>query len=277
MRALGATVLLTAIGAVSVATPAHAVTGLAYVSANSASDSNSVKTLTLACAAGKVAIGGGAYVTGATGDVTIREIRPAIVAGAGRLIVTAQEDPDGFPGTWRLNATAVCITPPAGLAYVSASMTDPALVWATASCGAKRVIGSGYTVSNTGAVKAAGAQIGASNRAYISAEPSRVAGAVIPVTGTAIAVCANAALPGLTDVAVETAQNSLDGKSAIATCPAGTVVIGVGGDLFRFRNHTVIDDFRINSVSRSVTVTGYEDQAGNPDIWAATAYAMCAT
>ena len=155
-------------------------------------------------------------------------------------------------------------------------MTDPARVWATASCGDKRVIGSGYTVSNTGAVKAAGAQIGA-NRAYISAEPSRVAGAVVPVTGTAIAVCANAALPGLIDVAVETAQNSIDGKSATAVCPAGTVVIGVGGDLFRFRNHTVIDDFRIIPASRSVVVTGYEDQAGNPAIWAATAYAVCAT
>lgn len=274
MITLTAAVLVAAVGAVS---PAQAVPGLAYINAVSASDSSSVKTLTVSCPAGKAAIGGGAYVTGATGDVTIREIRPLMSGGIGRLVVAAQEDPDGFAGSWRLDATAVCIPLPAGLAYVSASMTDPALVWATASCGAKRVIGSGYTVSNTGAVKAAGVQIGASNRAYISAEPSRVAGAVIPVTGTAIAVCANAALPGLVDVAVETAQNSLDGKSAVATCPVGTVVIGVGGDLFRFRNHTVIDDFRINPASRSVTVTGYEDQAGNPDIWAATAYAVCAT
>jgi hypothetical protein len=270
-------VLVTAAGAVSAATPAQAVTGLAYVNAGSASDSSSVKTLSVSCAAGMAAIGGGAYVTGATGDVTIREIRPAIVAGAGRLIVTAQEDPDGYANAWRLDATAVCVSPPAGLAYVSESMTDPALVWATASCGAKRIIGSGYSVSSTGAGKAVGAQIGTSNRAYISAEPSRVAGAVIPVTGTAVAVCADAALPGLIDVAVETPQNSVDGKSAIASCPVGTSVIGIGGDLFRFRNHTVIDDLRINPSSRSVTVTGYEDQAGNPDIWAATAYAVCAT
>ncbi len=277
MRALAVTVLVTAIGAVSAATPAQAVAGLAYINANSASDSSSTKSLTLSCPAGKVAIGGGAYVTGATGDVTIREVRPLLAGGIGRLIVSAQEDPDGFAGTWQLSATVVCVPQPAGLAYVSASMTDPALVWATASCGAKRVIGSGYTVSSTGAVKAAGAQIGASNRAYISAEPSRVAGAIVPVTGTAIAVCADAALPGLIDVAVETAQNSLDGKSATAVCPAGTVVIGVGGDLFRFRNHTVIDDLRIIPASRSVMVTGYEDQAGNPDLWAATAYAVCAT
>jgi hypothetical protein len=269
---------MASLAVVSAATPAQAVTGLAYVNAASASDSSAVKTLTIVCAAGKVAIGGGAYVTGATGDVTIREIRPTLVGGVGRLVVVAEEDPDGFSGSWRLDATAVCIPTPAGLSYVSASMTDPALVWATASCGeAKHIIGSGYTVSATGAVKAAGAQIGTSNRAYISAEPSRVPGAVTPVTGTAIAVCANAALPGLVDVQVETAQNSIDGKSAVATCPAGTVVIGVGGDLFRFRNHTVIDDFRINPSSRSVTVTGYEDQFGNPDIWAATAYAVCAT
>jgi hypothetical protein len=276
MRMVTAVALVAAAGVVSAATPAQAVTGLAYVNATSAVDSSAVKTLTLTCAAGQVAIGGGAYVTGATGDVTIREIRPALVAGAVRLIVTAQEDPDGFAGSWRLDATAVCIPQPAGLAFVSGSMTDPALVWATASCGAKRIIGSGYSVSNTGAVKAAGLQI-ASNRAYISAEPSRVAGAVVPVTGRAVAVCADAALPGMTDVTVETAQNSSDGKSATATCPAGTAVIGVGGDLFRFRNHTVIDDFRISPASNAVTVTGYEDQAGNPDVWAATATAVCAT
>jgi hypothetical protein len=264
-------------GAVSVASPAQAVTGLAYVNATSALDSSAVKTLTLSCAAGKVAIGGGAYVTGAAGDVTMREIRPAVVAGAVRLIVTAQEDPDGFAGSWRLDATAVCVPQPAGLAFVSGSVTDPALVWATASCGAKRIIGSGYSVSNTGAVKAAGAQTGASNRAYVSAEPSRVAGAVVPVTATAVAVCADAALPGMTEVTVETAQNSNDGKSATATCPANTAVIGVAGDLFRFRNHTVIDDFRISPTSNAVIVTGYEDQAGNPDIWAATATAICAT
>ncbi len=277
MRVLTAAALMAIAGTVSAATPAQAVAGLAYVNATSALDSSAVKTLTLSCATGKVAISGGAYVTGATGDVTIREIRPSMVAGAVRLIVTAQEDPDGFAGSWRLDATAVCIPHPAGLSFVSGSMTDPALVWATASCGAKRLIGSGYSVSNTGAVKAAGAHAGTSNRAYISAEPSRVVGAVIPVTGTAVAVCADAGLPGMTEVTVETAQNSSDGKSVTATCPANTAVIGVGGGLFRFRNHTVIDDFRINPASNSVTVTGYEDQAGNPDIWAATATAVCAT
>ncbi|HCT80886.1 MAG TPA: hypothetical protein DGT23_30830 [Micromonosporaceae bacterium] len=265
------------VASVTTVTPAQAVTGLRYISGYIDSGSGPRKTLTIICHSGDVAIGGGAHLTGALGDVTIRQIQPTVVDGTGRLIVVAEEDPDGYSGSWRLDATAVCVPRPAGLSFVHGSMTDPFLVWATASCGSKRIIGSGYILSDTGVVKAAGAQIGSSNRAYVSAEPSRVPGAVTPVTGTAVAVCANVALPGMREVEAETAQNSFDGKSATATCPAGTTVIGVGGGLFGRRNHTVIDDFRIKESSASVTVTGYEDQAGNPDGWAVSATAVCAT
>jgi len=78
-------------------------------------------------------------------------------------------------------------------------------------------------------------------------------------------------------VSTATAQNSTDGKTAIALCPAGTQLIGAGGDLFGWRAHTVIDDLAVNPASNSVSVTGYEDQAGNPLDWAATAYATCAS
>jgi len=279
IRIIGLSILtvVASAAAVLVAAPAQAVVGLTYATSVTVSDSASSKSLAVACPSGKVAIGGGAYITGAIGSASIRQLRPGQVLGFNFLSVIAQEDPDGYAGSWSLSATAVCIPPPAGLSYVTATVSDPSLVWATASCGAQRIIGHGYTVSDTALAMAAGAEIDVRNRAYLSVEPSQVPGAVTPLTGTAVAVCANAALPGLTQVTVATATNSVNGKSATAACPAGTQVIGVNGDLFDWRRHTVIDDLTLNSAANSVTVTGYEDQLGNPLNWTAEASALCAT
>lgn len=275
LRAAVATI--TAATSLTMATPAHAVAGLEYPTAATATNSISPKSLTITCPVGKSAIGGGAAITGATGDVTIRSIVPTRVGATSYVAISAEEDPDGFAGSWRIDGIAVCVTTPAGLSYVTASGGDPALLWVTASCGAKRIIGSGYAVSHTAAAKATGVNPLSSNRAYLSVEPSRVAGAVVPITGTVIAVCATAALPGLSQVVVSSVANSVDGKGARATCPAGTQVIGVGGDLYQFRAHTVIDDFTVIPSTNSASVIGYEDQAGNPDMWAVEATAICAT
>lgn len=270
-------VIAASVGSVLIASPAQAVVGIQYVTSTTVSDSTSPKSLALICPSGTVAINGGAYITGAIGSVSIRQLRPAQVFGINYVSVVAQEDPDGYAGSWLLSATGVCIPPPAGFGYVTATVSDPSLVWATASCGTKHIIGHGYTVSDTALAMASGAEIDSRNRAYVSVEPSQVPGAVTPLTGTAVAVCANAALPGLTQVAVATATNSVNGKSATAVCPAGTQVIGAGGDLYEWRRHTVIDDLALNPAGNSVTVTGYEDQLGNPLDWAAEAFALCAT
>lgn len=70
-------------------------------------------------------------------------------------------------------------------------------------------------------------------------------------------------------------QNSSNPQTVTVTCPAGTQIVHIGGDLRRVRGHSVIDDFQIIPPNR-VTVTGYEDQLGNPDVWATEAYASCA-
>lgn len=278
-RVVGASVVMVAasVGVAINASPAHAVAGLQYVTSSTAGNSTSPKSLAITCPSGTVAINGGAYISGAVGSVTIRQLVPMQLFGLHYLSVVAQEDPDGYAGSWSVHAIAVCISPPAGLSYVSASVTDPYLVWATASCGTKRIIGSGYRVSDTAVAKAAGAEIDSRNRAYLSVEPSAVPGAIQPLTGTAVAVCANAPLPGQQQVSASTAMNSTNGKSAFKACPTGTRVIGVGGDLYGWRAHTIIDDFTISPATNSVTVTGYEDQVGNPDNWAVEAYALCAT
>lgn len=267
--------LAATLGAVAVPLRAEAVVGLQYVTQTSVSDSSATKTLVLYCPTGLVSIGGGAYLTGAVGQATIRQITPTTVLGRNALVVIGAEDSDGYANSWYLTATNVCIRPPAGFRYVRATVSDPSLVWATAQCVGQRVIGGGYTVSATAKAMATGIEIDARNRAYLSVEPSNVPGGITPITGTVTAACADSQLPGMTQSILSTAQDSVNPKTATAVCPAGTQVTHVGGDLYRFRGHTVIDDFTIN-VPSSVTLTGYEDQLGNPDIWAIEAWATCA-
>jgi hypothetical protein len=263
------------LGAVVIQSPAEAVTGIQYKTATSVTDSSGTKTVIIYCPAGTVSIGGGAYLTGATGQATIRQVTPGTVLGRNALIVIGAEDSDGYSGSWNITGTNVCIPPPAGLRYVRVTVTDPSLVWATAECVGQRVIGSGYTVSHTAKAMATGIEIDARNRAYLSVEPSNVPGAVTPITGTVTAVCADSQLPGMVQSVTSTPQDSSNPQTAVATCPAGTQIIHIGGDLYRFRGHSVIDDLRIISPGLAV-VTGYEDQLGNPSIWAAEAWATCA-
>lgn len=269
-------VVLAAAASLTIAGPAQAVPGLQYVTGFTTSDSTSPKAVTVYCPGGTAAIGGGAYLTGATGGATMRQIRPFRGRFGGYGIdVVAEEDPDGFAGSWSMVATAVCVPTPAGLTYVSVTSTDPAFLWVTADCGVKRVIGSGYSVSATAVMMWSAPQLTA-NRAILSVEASQLPGAVVPVTGTAIAVCADAPLPGLQEVHADSAQDSSNGKTAFAVCPAGTQIVGVGAGLWLFRGHTIIDDFVIG-IPDYAFVTGFEDQAGNPNVWAATASAICAS
>ncbi|GIF92144.1 hypothetical protein Cch02nite_55880 [Catellatospora chokoriensis] len=263
-------------GAATIQSPAEAVAGIQYVTSTSATDSSAAKTVVLYCPTGTVSIGGGAYLTGALGQATIRQITPTTVLGRNALVVIGAEDSNGYSGTWHITVTNVCIPTPAGFRYVRVTVSDPSLVWATAECAGQRIIGSGYTVSATAKAMATGIEIDVRNRAYLSVESSNVPGAVTPITGTVTAVCAGSGLPGMVQTSASTPQDSSNPQTVTVTCPAGTQIIHVGGDLWRVRGHSVIDDFRIIRPNM-VAVTGYEDELGNPDVWAAEAYATCAT
>ncbi len=264
-------------GALVSIAPAYAVPGLQYVTTSSAMNSTSPKSLALVCPSGRVPINGGAYLTGAIGNATLRQIVPLQIFGAPFLSVVAEEDADGYAGSWSVTATAVCIPTPAGFSFVSASGSDPSSAWVTASCGSKHIIGSGYIVSPTASMMAAGAEIDSRNRAYLSVEWSQVPGSATPVTGTAVAVCADAPLPGLRQLSTTSPVDSINGKTATTVCPTGTQVVGIGGDLWWLRHYTVIDDFAIYPAANSTSVTGYENELGNPDGWGIDTYALCAT
>jgi hypothetical protein len=115
----------------------------------------------------------------------------------------------------------------------------------------------------------------ARNLAFLSVEPSNVPGAVTPITGTVTAVCADAQLPGMVQTVVSSVQDSSNPRTVIASCPAGTQIIHIGSDLWRVRGHSVIDDLQLAPPNLAVA-TGYEDELGNPSIWAIDSYATCA-
>lgn len=259
----------------AIPSPADAVTGIQYLTSTSTTDSSAAKTVFVYCPTGTVSIGGGAYLTGATGQATIRQITPTMVFGRSALVVIGVEDSDGYLGTWNITATNVCIPTPAGFRYVRVTVSDPSLVWATAECTGQRIIGSGYTVSSTAKAMATGMQIDGRDRAYLSVEPSNVPGAITPITGTVTAVCADSQLPGMVQTSASTPQDSSNPQTAVVRCPAGTQIVHIGGGLWRVRGHSVIDDLRIIQPN-AVAVTGYEDDLGNPDVWATEAYATCA-
>jgi len=92
----------------------------------------------------------------------------------------------------------------------------------------------------------------------------------------AIANCADP-LDGLERVVATSVSNSSFTKSVTATCPAGKLVVGTGGEITGGLGRVVIDEIRPSSTLNSVLVTGYEDVNGTGINWTVTAYAICAT
>lgn len=67
-------------------------------------------------------------------------------------------------------------------------------------------------------------------------------------------------------------------QSAVARCPAGMSVLGVGGgvDWYPTARHIVIDEnFTPNATLTAASVTAQEDETGTPDEWRVRAMAIC--
>ena len=86
---------------------------------------------------------------------------------------------------------------------------------------------------------------------------------------------ADAVVTGLVRVAPFTTTTS-DAKSLTATCPAGTRVIGPGGDTTPGNGGVVLNQIRPNDALTSVTLHANEVEAGTPDGWFLQAFVICA-
>ena len=98
-------------------------------------------------------------------------------------------------------------------------------------------------------------------------------------TVTAYAVCAS--VPANLTPASATTPPSSTNKSATASCPAGTLVHGAGGQLTtaasgQVNRSLVIDNIAIDAQICSVTVRAVEDEAGTGTTWSVRAFALCA-
>src|SRR5215211_4772267 len=86
---------------------------------------------------------------------------------------------------------------------------------------------------------------------------------------------ADAVVTGLVRVSPFTASTS-EPKSVTATCPAGTRVIGPGGDTTPGNGRVVLNQIRPDASLTSVTVHADEDPAGTSATWFLQAFVICA-
>jgi hypothetical protein len=85
-----------------------------------------------------------------------------------------------------------------------------------------------------------------------------------------------ASLPGLSQQYGNSLENSDPSKTAVATCPNGTNVVGMGGSLWSASGDVAIEAIVPDLGTRTVTVTAKEVDPFS-GAWRATAWAMCAT
>jgi hypothetical protein len=261
---------------------AAAVPGLQRVTYTEPPNTNVRKDYVAQCPAGKKAIGGGGYITGAFGRAHLFQLQPTEAVFG----VTAFEDEAGYDGAWSLTAIAYCASPLAGLEYKVAGSArgSGSSRSVTVQCPVgKKVIGTGSKIDFFGG--------GAFAPAEVILDGVAVNPALTQVTATgheddtgyggewgvnAWAVCANEdVLPGLQRVAVSSPFNSISPKSATAICPAGKPVHGGGGAISNGAGEVILDD--VHPGTTSVAATGYEDLDGYSGNWSVTAYAICAS
>ncbi|MER7421029.1 hypothetical protein ABT346_30330 [Micromonospora peucetia] len=271
----GATLSALVLGQLALAGPVAAVPGLSIKTTTGPSNS-AAKSQNATCPAGTKVIGGGGAITGSgLGQVGMDIMRPLI--GSDAYSVTGREDENGVAGNWAVTASAVCATPPAGLVTVSGSSAPSfgTSNWFEKSCPAgKHAIGVG------------GAVVGAANSEVIL-EDLRINQNSVVVAGAedgtgfadtwwldATAICADP-LPGEQRVIDDSVYSSAATQSVTATCPAGTRVHGVGGEILGGDGQVRLTEMRATS-STVVTVRAMEDENGFSSNWKVRAYAVCA-
>lgn len=277
----GAGVLVAPAGPASAAVP-----GLVRIAVTSASNSNDFRTATATCPLGKVLVGTGFELNGATGEAVVDDLRPnGGPAVAPTSVTVGAYEADPFAGNWSLTAYAVCANPLPGLVRITAVSTTDSNDFhgVTAACPLGKVLtGTGYELNgSTGEAVVddflpSGGAFTAPTAVTVGAfEADSFAG---NWSATGYAICANP-VPGLIRVGVNDVSSSNDFHAVTAPCPAGKVLTGAGYQVNGATGEAVVDDFRPNggaaNAPTSVFVGTYEEDgfAGN---WTNTSFAICA-
>jgi len=265
--------------ALGVMAPAQADSGTArvpgLVRVGNTSPNNSVgKSVTVNCPGATRVYGSGASINGGGGAVVIDRITPNLTLTS--VQVTAFEAIP-FPGNWSITAYAICGAATLNLQRIHfTSATNSQNKSVVASCPAGlRLYGTGAELNGA---------LGRVSITGIIPNPGLTAVTVNAVENgpfagnwsvTGYAICANPSRI-MTRAAASSAINSVAVKSASATCPFGTRVHGVGGQVdFGLGNVHLTDLLPGPFLGASITTAQERGLFfGN---WRVTSYVICAS
>jgi len=254
----------------------------------SETSSFSQRAATAFCPPGKVVVGGGGDRSGGDGQVGFVGLKPNDARTTFQAF--AAEDQDSFAGNWNITSTAVCANA-SGLANYQV-VTKRGGLDSIAAKGATATCPAGTRVLGAAANLVAHSSITYQNLVLDDVTPhadlTRVSAFAltdpdgVPADGwaspewamEAIAICA-APPAGLERVSATSGFYSSD-KLAIAECPSGKRLTGVGGEITGGFGEVRMD--WLAPIGDTLTVTeGREDQDGTTRNWSATTYGICAS
>ncbi len=267
-------------GSVVAAAPASAgLAGLHMISGNTANNSTNVKTKTLTCRTGEVAISGGAFLEGPGGAaVHIDRLKPAIGAGNASFEASASEWAANTGDPWLLRAYAICAPRPKGFSVVTAQSEpfDSPLRGALATCPkGKKLVGLGgrsYTEASRDVALTAVLPSADLTRVIVQSYEEET-GETEDWTAEAYAVCADP-IAGQHTVAVTAGPDS-GAKVAGVGCGADQLH-GVGAGTFNADRQAWYVGLYPTAGLVNGTALALEDPTGYAWNWYTTVVAICA-
>jgi hypothetical protein len=260
------------------ATSAAAAPGLVRVTGTGATNSVN-KSQTAMCPAGKKVLGGAGRISGPAAPGEVRLVEAVPLANGSGFRVSAAEDADGTGGSWSVTAVAFCAAPPAGLQYVQYTFTagSSKARWSSVICPkGKKVLGAGATITGgDGHVLLTGIRPTDDGTTVTATAYEDETGTAANWSVTATAACVSAT-QGMTIAQAAAAQSSdVSVASATLTCPTGTTLHGVGGEVVGGNGEVLLRQLDATAPT-GVRVHAAEDANGYANPWSLRSYGICA-
>ena len=156
-------------------------------------------------------------------------------------------------------------------ATVSSSAPKEITVWCPAG---KRVVGAGADVTpGNGHVLIDAIRPNATLTSVTARAREDENGTAATWYVAAYAVCA--APPSGLELRTATSASTSQAKSAVAACPEGKRLLGLGGEITSANGQVLLDGLFPNAILTQATVNALEDESGNTAAWQVSAYAIC--
>jgi hypothetical protein len=280
-RSLGALLavpMLATVSTVGAATNAEALPTSRIVHVNPVVDSDA-KGIGALCPGNRVVIGGGIRLLDPAGvpisDFRLTAARMNWTGPAGSEIweVAGQEPtPVNFPDDWKIQATAICAPPPAGLEYRTGPTVNVPGTSSVSCTGSKRVLGTGAKITGVGRAEIDDMEVNAS-MTTVSAVGTLVPGGIPGESQIqSFAICANP-LPGLHRVVEIGALGTQQHRTTVVSCDVpGQVVHGVGYEINKGFGHVTVSGVAPTGSHATIVAAAEPGFAG---AWGLDAQVIC--